>query len=206
MSSSASLTEPGTTRDALLAAGRGLLLSRQPFSMGSVAKAAGVSRQAVYLHFADRYALLEAIVDEAIAETSVNVSREQIAGAPTARAALGLLLETVVRIAMHHGAVDRAVRHTLASDPKLADRWAKRKGRSAAIRLIADRLEAEDALRPGLSARACEAVLQGFVSPELVLPLVNSVSESEATELLARAVSAALLRSNLRIPRPHLRA
>jgi AcrR family transcriptional regulator len=203
MSSSASLTEPGTTRDALLAAGRDLLLSKQPFSMGSVARAAGVSRQAVYLHFADRYALLEAIVDGAIAETSVNASRDKIEAAPTGRAALGLLLETVVGIAMHHGAVDQAVRHTLASDPKLADRWAKRKGRSATIRLVASRLEAEDALRPGVSSKACEAVLNGFVSPEVVLPLVKNVTESEATDLLVRAVSAALLRSNLRVVRSH---
>jgi AcrR family transcriptional regulator len=199
MSSSVSSLEPATTRGSLLAAGRDLLLSKRPFSMGSVAKVAGVSRQAVYLHFADRYALLEAIVDEAVAAASVEVSRDQIAEAPSACAALGLLLQTVVRIAGHHGAVDQAVRHALASDPKLAERWARRRGRNATIRRVAQRLDGEACLRPEISAGTCEKLLQGFTAQELVLPLVSTTPDTEATEILARAVSAALLRPNKRI-------
>lgn len=169
--------------------------------MGTVAKVAGVSRQAVYLHFADRYALLEAIVDEAVAESAADISRVQIERAPNALVALGLLLETVVQIARHHGAIDQAVRHTLASDPKLAERWAKRRGRNAMVRLVAERLETEGSLRPELTARACEAALQGFTSPELVLPLVQSVADSDAGEILGRAVAAALLRTGKRLPK-----
>lgn len=193
VSSSSLEVEVSATRAAILGAGRKLLLSKKAFSMGSVAKLAGVSRQAVYLHFTDRYALLEAIVDEVIAEASIGDTRKRIAEAETGREALAHFLATSVRVTLSHGAIDHGVRATLAADPTLANRWARRKGRSAMVRAIVERLQADGALRSGLSAAECEGVIHAFTAPDFLVGLLGAVSAAQAVDMLGRAVEAALL-------------
>lgn len=182
------------TRAAIVGAGQTLLLSNKAFSMGNVADLAGVSRQAVYLHFGDRYALLEAIVDEMSATTSIDESRTRIANAKTGREALVHFVEVMVRVSESHGALDQAVRSILATDPKLAKRWARRSGRSATVRAIADRLTAEGAVRRGLSTAQCAEVIDAFTSTHLLVRLLGSMSAGDLNGLLTRSVSAALLR------------
>lgn len=183
-----------TTRAAIVCAGQKLLLSNEPFSMGSVADIAGVSRQAVYLHFKDRYTLLEAIVDEVITATSIDESRTRIANAKTGREALGYFVEAMVRVSQSHGALDQAVRATLAADPKLAKRWTRRTGRSASVRAIVDRLMADGSVRRGASAAQCAEVIDAFTSTHLLVRLLTSVSGDDLSELLNRSISAAVLR------------
>jgi AcrR family transcriptional regulator len=193
VSSASSPTESSATRAAILGAGRKLLLSRKAFSMGSVAKLAGVSRQAVYLHFTDRYTLLESIVDEVAAEASIGDTRQRIADAETGRDALAMFVATMVRVARSHGAIDQGVRATLASDPTLASRWARRRGRGAMVRAIVERLGADGALRPGVSAAECEAVIGAFTAPDVLVGLLGAVAEEQAVAMVGRAVEAALL-------------
>ena len=195
MSSRTQPAESPNTRATILRAGQKLLRSDQPFSMGGVAELAGVSRQALYLHFADRYALLEAIVDEVIAATSIDESRHRIAKARTGREALHHFVGTMVRVSASHGAIDQAVRATLAADPKLARRWARREGRRAIVRAIAEQLRKEDAVRPGVSVVECAEVIDAFTSPELLVRLLGALPRDGAVELLHRALSAAVLRS-----------
>lgn len=182
------------TRTAIVVAGQKLLLSNKAFSMGNVADLAGVSRQAVYLHFKDRYALLEAIVDEAIAATSIDESRTRIANAKTGREALGHFVEAMVRVSESQGALDQAVRAILATDPKLAKRWARRSGRSASVRTIADRLMTDGALRRGVSTAQCAEVIDAFTSTHLLVRLLDSISGGDLDGLLSRSISAAVLR------------
>ena len=54
-----------STRERILAAARAIIVAsgEEAASMKAIANAAGISRQAVYLHFADRAALLQALVD-----------------------------------------------------------------------------------------------------------------------------------------------
>jgi AcrR family transcriptional regulator len=193
MSSGQQQSSP-TTRAAIVGAGQKLLLSNKPFSMGNVADLAGVSRQAVYLHFKHRYALLEAIVDEVIAATSIDESRTRIANAKTGREALGHFVEAMVRVSQSHGALDQAVRAILANDPKLAKRWAGRSGRSARVRAIVDRLMLDGAVSRGVSAAQCGEVIEAFTSTHVLVRLLGSMSADDLNGLLNRSISAAVLR------------
>lgn len=184
---------PSSTRAALLEAGRDELLSRSSFSMGSVAKRAGVSRQAVYLHFADRYALLDAIVNDALAASGTLRSMQRVAQAPSSDDALGRLVEVLVAVTADHGALDKAVRGVLASDAALADRWASRGGRRAAIRAVVDRLAADGHLRPDVSAPVCEAALRAFTATDFLLGLLDAQPPEAVADLVLRAIRAAVL-------------
>lgn len=193
--SGAAATKPGlaTTRERILKAGHELLLSKRGFSMGAVAERAGVSRQAVYLHFADRYALVEAVVDEARAAAGADGVLEAIESAPTAHAALGAFLAATVRLVETSGGLGLAVEAALAGDPKLAARWAKRRGRRAAIAAVAQRLTQEGGLLPGGDAAVVEGVLRAFTSAAVVTTLFETAPGGSLDGMLQRAIEAALL-------------
>jgi AcrR family transcriptional regulator len=181
------------TRDAILEAAERLLYSRESFSMAGVAKAAGVSRQAVYLHFSDRYGLLDAAVRRASDRSELELSRRAIEGAPTGRDALDRYVETTVSLASAHGALDQAVRAVLAADPKLADRWAKRRGRQRFVKLIVDRLEAEGDLADDMDPQTARAVLLAFSAPAFMVPIVDHLELDAAVNVVRRSIGAAVL-------------
>jgi AcrR family transcriptional regulator len=62
------------------------------FTMAQIAKKAKVSRQALYLHFADRAQLLDALVRYADEKRGLTSAIQHIVDAPTAREALGRMV------------------------------------------------------------------------------------------------------------------
>ena len=62
------------------------------FTMAHIAKKAKISRQALYLHFADRAQLLDALVRYADEKRGLTSAIQHIVDAPTAREALGRMV------------------------------------------------------------------------------------------------------------------
>jgi AcrR family transcriptional regulator len=71
---------------AVLDAAVALLGDRPHASMEDVAKAAGVTRQTVYAHFASREVLLEAVADRALAETLAAIDAAEVDRGPPGEA------------------------------------------------------------------------------------------------------------------------
>jgi AcrR family transcriptional regulator len=142
-------------------------------TMAEVAAQAGVSRQAVYLHFADRTALLLALVRHVDEVRGLATKIAAIAKAPSARAAVAAMvalqasdnpiLWPVARIfdGLRHGdpAVDAAWRDQLTD-------------RLRGCRAIAERFQQEGALAPHLSLDAAGELLWTLTSLRLWEDLV----------------------------------
>jgi AcrR family transcriptional regulator len=126
--------------------------------MAEVAAGAGLSRQAVYLHFSDRAALLTALR----ADLALPDGPEIVEQAPSARAALTSVLirlaETYVRI--------WPVLH--------ASGTTETPGRLALCQALVARFRAEDALAPHLSPATAADILFSLTSPALWHELVQS--------------------------------
>ncbi|TNE90128.1 MAG: TetR/AcrR family transcriptional regulator [Deltaproteobacteria bacterium] len=192
--SSSARPDANHTHAALLDAGEALLASDANFSMGAVARRAGVSRQAVYLHFDDRFALLDAIVKRAISQSGADTVRARLLDAPTADGALELLVEATVAIASRHGALERAVRDVVASDAGLSARWAARPGRGEVMRTVAQRLHDEGRLRPALDVPSAARALRTLTAGDVCIGLFDIASREEVAAMLLRAVRAAVCR------------
>jgi AcrR family transcriptional regulator len=113
-------------------------------TMAQVAEKAGVSRQAVYLHFPGREILLDALRAESPAAPDLHA-------APSARAALGLLI-----------AAQSNADPVLAA---LAEPPADAQARLEQCRQVATRFRDEGALAPQLSVEAGAALLWTLTSP-----------------------------------------
>lgn len=167
------MSSSGTTSGRILEATMTQLRINQGASltMAEVAAQAGVSRQAVYLHFADRSALLTALVRYVDEGRAAKLAA--IAKAPSARAAVAAMvalgasdnpgLWPVARICdgLRHGdAVVEAVWRDRQND------WL------GTCRAIARRFQGEGALAPQLSLDAAADLLWTLTSPRLWEELV----------------------------------
>jgi AcrR family transcriptional regulator len=76
---------------AILQAATKVLTSQPEASVEDVARAAGVTRQTVYAHFASREALLNAVIEQAMAEASAAFEAAGLEDAPPAEALIRLL-------------------------------------------------------------------------------------------------------------------
>ena len=132
------------TRSRILAAALACAAdARADCTMGEVAAKAGLSRQAVYLHFPNRAALLAAL-SEWLAGAAVRAP----ADAPSARATLTAM---VAWLADEHPRAWPLVRR-LGENPADASRL-------VACRALAERFRAEGALSPHLSPAAAADLL-----------------------------------------------
>lgn len=148
-------TTDGGTRVAILDAARRLMTEpeRRGVSMSEIASAAGVSRQAVYLHFESRTQLLVALVRHVDEVHGFADMLRRCERAPDGR---GLLTEFIAAWAGYVARISdvaRAMRAEGATDDDAALAWRDRMRAFTAVcaRIVA-RLEAEGALTSEWSA------------------------------------------------------
>lgn len=121
-------------------------------TLAQVAKAAKVSRQALYLHFADRAALFVAVVQYADEQRGIPEAVLKLRDAPTALDALREI--TVMQMRLNPGIwplarmLDGVRRQNDAAEESWQNRLA---GRHRGCGSLVARLESEGVLRPGLS-------------------------------------------------------
>ena len=119
-------------------------------TMAAVAKAAGVSRQAVYLHFGDRRGLLLALVEHMDRSLGIEELVPWVFGAPTGVEALERLVTVLARFHERIMGVARVFDATRLTDPDVAAAWDDRMaGRREAHGRVFQRIADEDRLADG---------------------------------------------------------
>jgi AcrR family transcriptional regulator len=125
-------------------------------TMAAVAAQAGLSRQAIYLHFPDRETLLAALVQR------LEQPEDMVAAAPSARAAMAAML---ARLAADYPKLRPVARLLADGDP-----W--REARLTACRQIAERFRGEGALSRHLSLDTACDLLWSLTGPAVWEDLV----------------------------------
>ena len=120
-------------------------------TMAQIAKAARISRQALYLHFADRADLMVALVRHADEKRGLDKDIQRIANAPSGAAAVSELAGAQARSNPSIWAAARAVDAVRRTDAAAERSWQDRlNDRLEICRRIVARLKAEGNLRQGL--------------------------------------------------------
>jgi AcrR family transcriptional regulator len=169
------VSSTGETRDRILDAALAIVRGNRGTSltMGEVATQAGLSRQAVYLHFQDRAALLVAMARHADEARDISAKFAAIAKAPSARAAVAALV--ALRAGDNPGAwpVERIFEALRQGDTAVEAAWRERlAGPLEACRAIALRFQGEGALARHLPPAAAADLLWSLTSPRLWEELV----------------------------------
>jgi AcrR family transcriptional regulator len=164
------------TRAALLAATRALLEEDgfEALTMAAVAKRAGCSRRAVYLHFASRSELVAALFDHVTEAEGLAASTARVWAAPDAAAALD---EWARHLARYHPgviAVGYAVERVKLEDPdaaKLQERVER--AQLARCRRLAEWLEREDRLASPWTVQTATDMLFALISTDMIERLLE---------------------------------
>lgn len=157
----------------MLAAARELIPARgAAVPVTEIAAAAGVSRQAVYLHFGSRAGLLVAVVRMMDAEADIHARCRRALAADDPVEALRAFLRTWLRFATEIEPVASALLAARRDDPDAAAAW---EDRMADLREghehAAARLAAAGRLRPGLSAGAAADLTWALTSVPVLAQL-----------------------------------
>jgi len=173
MSSSALLS--GDTRSRILDAALAKVRDNHGagLTMAEIAAGAGVSRQAVYLHFADRTALLAALVLYVDEASGLAAKMAAIARGPSARAAVAAMV--ALQAADNPGLwpVARIFDSLRYGDPAVEAAWQARSINWLHLcRAVAQRFQEEGALAPHLSLDAAGDLLGTLTSLRLWEDLV----------------------------------
>jgi AcrR family transcriptional regulator len=163
------------TRGALLDAARAMLEEKgfDALSMAAVAERAGVTRRAVYLHFASRADLVAALFDHVAQAEGLEDSTRLVWAAPDAPAALEEWGRHLARYHPRLIGVSRAVECVRGTDPDAAaHRRRVDRAQLANCRRLAEWLEREGCLaRPWTVATATD-VLFALISTDMIERLV----------------------------------
>jgi AcrR family transcriptional regulator len=163
------------TRAALLDAARAILEAQgfEALTMAAVAERAGVTRRAVYMHFASRAELVGALFDHVADAEGLEASLRRVWEAPDAAAALD---EWAAHLARYHPrllAVDRALERVWRSDADAAAHRARVvREKLANCRRLAGRLDAEGRLAEGWTVASAADMLFALVSSDVVEALL----------------------------------
>jgi AcrR family transcriptional regulator len=133
--------------------------------MIQIAKAAGMSRQAVYLHFADRADLLVSLARHADEKRGLAAEIRKVADAPTAIDALREMAAVQVRMNPGIWAIARALDAVRRTDEAAERSWQDRlEGRLNGCKDVVARLRREGVLRPSLTPAAATDLLWSITS------------------------------------------
>ncbi len=156
---------PARTR--ILEAALNLIVKRggADVSMAEVARAARVSRQAVYLNFADRGELFLAIVRYCDEKRGLDQEIRNIREAPAGVEAMRRMVSLQARRNHEIWAPARAFDAVRRTDPAAERSWQDRlQHRLAGCRQIAGRLQQDGDLRPGMDVNAAADLLWAITS------------------------------------------
>jgi AcrR family transcriptional regulator len=187
------MTAVPDTRTRILAAALQILREQAEPSMGTIAARAGLSRQAVYLHFDSRDQLLIAVADWANATIGLPERLDEVARADSARTMLGLFIDVAVWHASQVGPVIRALDRVMEADSALAERWRTRDGRTARAAKIIEGLAEQRQIRPDVSTAEATTLLGALTRPDVITDLLDAgLVEMTAAQLLRRAAEGAV--------------
>ncbi|MDL4818352.1 TetR/AcrR family transcriptional regulator [Actinomadura opuntiae] len=161
------------SRAALLRAARELVEEHgmAATTMAAVAERAGVSRRAVYLHFASRAELISELFDYVNEVEGIEGRFATVTAAPDAVTALERFAHQHAGFVPSILAVARAVEREAGDDPDAARHWATAmRWRYETNRALMARLDAEGVLAPGWTVGTATDMLLALVS--------NGVSET----------------------------
>lgn len=155
------------TRARILDAAWGLLGQRGAgISLAAIASKAGVSRQAVYLHFGDRTGLFVAVGEHIDVTFGRDRLREHVFGAPSGVEALRRWVDTM---SWYNGRIDSITRILEAGqgqDEALAAVWQDRMaGRRGHVRRIVERIAAEGQLSAGWTVAGAGDLVYSLTLP-----------------------------------------
>jgi AcrR family transcriptional regulator len=163
------------TRTALLAATRSLLEEQgaESLTMAAVAERAGVSRRAVYLHFASRTELLTELFGYVGEQEGLAASLQSVWQAPDAAAALQQWAAHLARFHPRVLAVARAIQRVRRSDPDAAAHWQLvMADQQASCHRLAAWLAREQRLAPPWTVQTAADMLWALMSYELLEELL----------------------------------
>ncbi len=162
--------------------------------MAELAKAAGISRQALYLHFPDRAALLSALARYADLQRGLPAELEPVHSAATGLEALQQFVSLQARLNPGIWTIARAVDAVRRRDEAAEAAWQDRlKNRLLTCRTIVRKLQKDGLLRAGLTVDRTTDLLWSITSlrtwEDLVLERGWSARsyETHILELLKRA-------------------
>jgi AcrR family transcriptional regulator len=157
----------GKSRSRILDAALALIVKRggADVTMMEIAKAAGLSRQAVYLHFADRAELLVSVARHADEKRGLYAEIRKITDAPSGIDALREAASLQARTNPGIWAIARAVDAVRRTDEAAERSWQDRlESRLHACKDLIARLRREGVLRPGLTLSAAADLLWSITS------------------------------------------
>jgi AcrR family transcriptional regulator len=184
------------TRAALLAATRSLLEEQgaEALTMAAVAERAGVSRRAVYLHFASRTELLTELFGYMSEQEGLAASLEPVWRAPDAAAALEEWARHLARFHPRVLAVARAIQRVRRVDPDADAHWRLvMADQQACCQRLAAWLARERRLAAPWTVPTAADMLWGLMSYELLEDLLVDRGWSQRRY---RTYLAALFQSN----------
>lgn len=158
--------DPQTRRRILQATWQLLEEANPALTVADAASRAGVSRQAVYLHFGDRSGLLVALVDHIDESLGRDDLREYVHGAATGVEGLRRWIETMSWYTAKIDLVTQVFESGQYRDKALAAAWRDRMdGRRGHVRRITERIGAEGSLADRWSVDAAVDLIYAFTMP-----------------------------------------
>jgi AcrR family transcriptional regulator len=185
------------TRKRILDAAWALLEQRgSGVRIADIADRAGVSRQAIYLHFRDRVGLFTAVADHIDVSFGRDRLREHVFGAPTGRESLRRWVETMSWYTEKIDPVTRVLELAAESDEALAAAWRDRMtGRRGHVRRIVERMATDGQLAGGWTVEDATELAFTVTLPGPWRVLTSALGWS--TERYARDITGMLERALL---------
>jgi AcrR family transcriptional regulator len=173
--------------------------------IADIAAKAGVSRQAVYLHFGDRSSLFVALGDYIDVSFGRNNLRKHVFGAPTGAESLRRWIQTMSWYSAKIDSVSRILELAAESDEALDAVWRDRIiGRRSHVSRIAKRIAADGHLADGWSVEAAADLIFTVTlpGPWRVLTSVLGWSEERYAEEITGLLERSILAPTITAQRP----